>query len=710
MQPATEAAVLGDFKHTAFTHDGITSAFYRIGARFMVRTDGPGGSLHDYAIAFTFGVYPLQQYLIAMPGGRLQALGIAWDSRSRDQGGQRWFFLYPGQRVTNRDPLHWTALDQTWNYMCADCHSTNLRKNYSLQTRGYATTYAAINVACEACHGPGSNHVLWARKQGDWQKFATGEGLTIALDEREGVSWTTDPASGEVRRSQPRNSDREIEMCARCHARRGQIHEDYVHGQPVGDDYRVALLDRDLFFPDGQIESEDYEYGSFIQSRMFHAGVTCSDCHDPHSLKLRADGNNICLQCHSAQKYDAPTHHFHQAGTAGAQCANCHMPARTYMVIDSRRDHSIRIPRPDLSVKMGVPNACNQCHTNQSAQWATDAVVKWYGHAPQAFQHFATALEMGAAGAPGAQPALAELAADEEQPAIARATALASLAAYAPLADDTPIRLGVRSSSAMVRRAAATAIPEVGSGASAGLIVPLLTDSVRDVRIETANTLAGVPVNELAPDAAAALRSGIAEYIAAQELNADRPESHMNLGLLYADEKQFDRAEAELKIALSIDPSFYPAVVNLADLDRELGREAEGEALLRQGLKADPQNASLLHALGLAMVRQKRGAEALELLGAAARQDPSNARYTYVYAIALNGARQPNAAIEVLTNELILQPYDRDAIEALVTFYQQAGNPAMALNYALRLSKLEPGNEQLRELITELKQPTGRQP
>jgi predicted CXXCH cytochrome family protein len=385
MQSATDTTVLGDFNNVKFTNSGVTSIFFKRDKNFIARTEGQDGALHDYKIRFTFGVSPLQQYLITLPGGRLQALGIAWDSRPRQHGGQRWFSLYPGQKIPPSNPLHWTGIDQTWNYMCADCHSTNIRKNYDLQTRTYSTTYAEINVACEACHGPGSAHIAWAKRQGNWAKLSTNADLTIALRERKVATWATDPVTGTPRRTIPRASEHEIEMCARCHSRRGQIHEDYVHGQSVGDDYRVALLDQDLYFPDGQIEGEVYEYGSFIQSRMFREGVTCSDCHEPHSLKLRAEGNNVCLQCHSV-KYDSPAHHFHKVGSTGAQCANRHMPPRTYMVVDARRDHSLRIPRPDLSMKLGTPNACNNCHTDKSAQWASNTVYKWYGHAPSGFQ------------------------------------------------------------------------------------------------------------------------------------------------------------------------------------------------------------------------------------------------------------------------------------------------------------------------------------
>jgi predicted CXXCH cytochrome family protein len=542
--------------------------------------------------------------------------------------------------------------------------------------------------------------VAWAKKEGDW-KILANDGLTIALDERRTVAWPIDPATGNARRSAPRQSEREIQMCARCHARRGQIHEDSVYGQAVDDDYRVALLDEDHYFPDGQIKEEDYEYGSFIQSRMFHSGVTCSDCHEPHSLKLRASGNDLCMQCHSAQKYDSLKHHFHKTGSAGAQCVECHMPTRTYMVIDARRDHSIRIPRPDLSVKLATPNACSNCHTDKSAQWASEAVNKRYGHAPQGFQRFAQTLQAGSTGAPGAQQSLERLVADREQPAIARAAALSMLAAYAPLRTDAVVRAGVADDSALVRRAAARALSNSNPASSAKALAPLLSDPIRSVRIEAAEVLAGLQA-DTPQNVGAALARAIDEYVDAQQLNADRPEAHLNLGLLYARENHFDKAEAELKTALSLDPSFAPAAVNLADLYRAQSREEEGERVLKDAISHSPNDASLEHALGLLMVRQKRNAPALDLLGAAARNEPSNARYVYVYAVALNDAGKTGAAIEALENSVKAHPYDRDSLAALVTFLEQAGDPTKALTYARRLEELEPGNPQVREMLKNL--------
>jgi tetratricopeptide (TPR) repeat protein len=337
---------------------------------------------------------------------------------------------------------------------------------------------------------------------------------------------------------------------------------------------------------------------------------------------------------------------------------------------------------------------------DKSAQWAMDSVNKWYGHAPDGFQRFAETLDAGSAGAPGAQQSLERLVADGEQPAIARATALSMLAGYALAPSDAAVRAGVADESALVRRAGAHALSNSEPGASASVLAPLLGDPVRAVRIETAEVLAGLPTDNLPTDVAAAFSHATEEYINAQELYADRPEAHLNLGLLYARENRFDKAEAELKIALSLDPSFAPAVVNLADIYRAQNRGDEGERVLKDALIQSPNDASLEHAFGLSMVRQKRGVQALDMLGAAARNDRGNARYVYVYAVALNSAGHAAAAIEMLESSIKTHPYDVDSLTALVSFLEQAGDRAKALIYAERLDELEPDNPQVQEMLT----------
>lgn len=703
MQPPTEASVAGDFSNTRFTYAGVTSTFSRRDGRYVVRTDGPDGKLRDYDVKYTFGTAPLQQYLIEFPDGRLQALSIAWDTRPRAEGGQRWFHLYPGQNVTHQDELHWTRPSQNWNYMCAECHSTGVRKNYNPQTRRFATTYAEVNVACEACHGPGSNHVAWARKEGDGRRpdHAT-KGLAVTLDDRRGATWTISAETGNAQRSPPRGAAREVEVCGRCHARRGQFSEDDAHGRPLGDTHRVALLEDRLYYPDGQIRDEVYEYGSFLQSKMFHRGVTCSDCHDPHSGKLRAPGSQVCLGCHAAQKYATATHHFHPAGSRGADCLGCHMPTTTYMVVDPRHDHSFRVPRPDLSVRLGVPNACTRCHADRPAEWAAKQVDAWYGHTPRGYQHYAEALGAAASGTPGAAELLQAVARDGEQPAIARASAIGRLGPAPSAGALDVIRSGLKDGDPLVRRAAAAALESVEPALRVELLAPLLDDPVRAVRMEAARALAGAPRERLTDAQRTALERGLAEYIAAEHFNADRPESHVNLGLLYAAQRRLAEAEAALRAALVVDPRFVPASVNLADLHRAAGREAEGERVLRDALKQDPRSAAAHHALGLLLVRQKRMPEAMPELEAAARLAPESARYGYVYAVGLDGTGRRKQAIEALERGLVRHPYDRDTLSALIAYTREQSGPRRALAYARRLADLEPTNPELHQLVKRL--------
>jgi predicted CXXCH cytochrome family protein len=702
MQPATEASVAGDFNGTHFSYASVTSTFTRRDGKFVVRTDGPDGALRDYEITHTFGVSPLQQYLVPFPGGRLQALSIAWDTRPRTDGGQRWFHLYPGQNVTHRDPLHWTAPAQNWNHMCAECHSTAVRKNYDATARRFATEYAEVNVACEACHGPGSRHVAWARKEGDWRRLDGGtKGLAVALDERRGVTWAIDPALGNARRTPAGRTVRELDTCGRCHARRGQLIDAYVHGRPLGDTHRVALLEEDLYHADGQIRDEVYEYGSFLQSKMFDRGVTCSDCHEPHSGELRAPGGQVCLGCHAAERYQTRKHHFHPAGSPGADCVGCHMPATTYMVVDPRHDHSFRVPRPDLSVTLGVPNACTRCHSRRPADWAARQVAAWYGRTPGGHQRYAEALHAASLGAPGSAELLQAVARDGAQPAIARASALARLG-VGPGSVPEVVRAAVRDADPLVRRAAARVLDGADPANRLELLPPLLDDAVRDVRLEAARALAGVSREQLTEPRRAALDRGLAEYVAAQQFNADRPESHLNLGLLHLAQRRVPDAEAALRAALEIDPRFVPASVTLADVYRATGRDAEGERILRAALGHDPRSATARHALGLLLVRRQRTPEALTELQAAARLAPESARYGYVYAVALHDTGRPKQAREVLTSVLARHPYDRHTLAAQISYALEQRDATQALVHARRLAELEPANPEVRRLVERL--------
>jgi tetratricopeptide (TPR) repeat protein/nitrate/TMAO reductase-like tetraheme cytochrome c subunit len=645
MQVADDKTVLGNFRGTTFTHRGVTSTFARRGERFAVRTDGPDAKLHDYTVAYTFGVAPLQQYLVGFPDGRYQALSLAWDARPSAAGGQRWFHLYPDERFRPNDPLHWTGRLQNWNYMCAECHSTGVRKGYDPATRRYRTTWKEVDVACEACHGPGSRHVAWAKER---SADDPTKGLAVRFDERKGVEWAIDPRSGNARRSVARATDTEVQTCARCHARRSELSEDYRWGRPLMDTHLPTLLEPGLYHADGQIDGEVYEYGSFVQSRMYRQGVTCSDCHEPHDLKLRAEGNGVCLRCHSAATYETERHHFHRLGTPGSACVDCHMPAKTYMLVDPRRDHGFRVPRPDLSVRLGTPNPCTGCHRDEPAGWAAEKVRAWYGHDARGSQQYAAALHAARTNASDAEALLTALLRDGSQPAIARATAASELGLRLGPASLPAVRAALGDADPLVRHAALEAIEPLPPADRWRLARPLLVDPVRAVRIGAASLLAGAAPKDLPADARADLERATDEFRAAQRLNADQPEAHVNLGNLETKLGDGAAAAREYRAAFALDPDWVPAYVNLADLLRQERRDDEGAQVLRTGLAHVPDAASLHHALGLLEVRRKNLPAALESLRRAAELAPDDARFAYVWAVALEQAgRRPEARAAV---------------------------------------------------------------
>jgi Flp pilus assembly protein TadD len=705
MQEATPETVLGNFDNARFTHYGVASTFTRKDGKYFVRTDGPDGKLTEYPIAYTFGVYPLQQYLIAFPGGRYQALNVVWDTRPAKEGGQRWFHLYPKEEVSFRDPLHWTGPYQNWNFMCAECHSTNVHKNWSSETRTYATTFSEIDVSCEACHGPGSAHVAWgeAVRAGKAKATDADKGLAVTLrDPAQKAVWEMDPKTGIAKRSVPRTSHAEIETCARCHARRSVVAAEYEYGKPLLETHRPAILEDPLYRADGQIQDEVYEYGSFLQSKMYAAGVTCTDCHDPHDLKVKGSADRVCAGCHLAEKFDSPKHHFHAAGSKGASCVACHMPTRDYMVVHARRDHSLRIPRPDLSVSIGTPNACTSCHRDKPDRWAADAAQRWWGDAIRKERSYGEIVHAGREQSEGAQAELASYAVDAQKPAIRRATAAALLDPRDP-SSRAALERALADPEPYVRHGALAAVESLEPSERLHVVAPLLRDPIRTIRIEAARTLVSLPPGAMTASERAAFDDALAEYVDSQKVDADRAESHLNLGALQAMQGDFAGAEKEYRTAVAIMPAFGASWVNLADLYRSQGREAEAERALRDGLAASPGDPGLHHGLGLSFVRQKRLAEALPELRKSAELAPANVRYAYVYGVALDSAGQTEKALQVLAAAHTSHGANREILEALASFSAKAGRRADAMAYAEKLVALEPGSLSARALLETLK-------
>ncbi|MGH9334539.1 MAG: tetratricopeptide repeat protein, partial [Vicinamibacteria bacterium] len=676
----------------------VTSTFFQRDGKYFVETEGPDGELAEYSIAYTFGVTPLQQYLVAFPGGRYQALSIAWDTRPEGEGGQKWFHLYPGERVDFRGPLHWTKRLQNWNSMCAECHSTALVKNYDLAKDAYDTRWSDIDVSCEACHGPGSRHVAWAQEANEDRSPANG--LVVDLSDDDGGIWVMNPETGLSKREPPREARLEIETCARCHARRSSQQAAYVHGRPLLDTHRPALLEERLYFADGQIEDEVYEYGSFLQSKMYREGVTCKDCHDAHRLQVRGEGNSVCAACHLPEKFDSPSHHFHEAGGRGSGCVDCHMPSRTYMVVDSRRDHSFRVPRPDLTLATGSPNACSGCHSDRSAEWAWDAWKRWYGE--PAGLHYGIALDAARRGLPGAGRALEKVATDSAFPAIARATSLSLLGRSATPDSASVLSRGLSDSDPLVRLGALEGAEVLEPSLRHRTVFPLLSDGVRSVRIEAARLLASVPRELFTPEQSSSLERGLAEYRDAQLANADWPESHMNLGLLHLARGELPEAARSYETAAMLDPGFSRAYVNLADLRRIEGRDGEAETLLRRAIEILPEDPEIHHALGLALVRLKRSKDAVGELGRAYELGPDEPRYGYVFGVALESVGELDHALEVLERTNERHPFDRDVLVALATFHRASGSLEKARFYAGKLVEAAPDDREAQELLREL--------
>jgi predicted CXXCH cytochrome family protein len=707
MQHATAASVLGNFDDASFDYYGVRSRFFKKDGKFVVETDGPDGKLASFEVKYTFGIDPLQQYIVEFPDGRLQALSIAWDARPKDKGGQRWFHLYPQEEIKHDDVLHWTKLNQNWNFMCAECHSTGVQKNYDAASDRFGTTSAEIGVGCEACHGKGSRHVSWAHDQRRWWPLGKNDdpdkGLAVFLNERDGINWLPDPRTGNPQRSiAPALVRREVETCGLCHARRGQFSEDWIPGQALSDTHVVSTLGQGLYHADGQMLDEVYNYGSFKQSKMFAAGVTCSDCHEPHAAKLRVAGDGLCLQCHAQAKYERAVHHHHETNPA-VGCASCHMPVSTYMQIDDRHDHSLRVPRPDLSAKLGTPNACNGCHADKSPEWAASAIERWHGPNRKGFQDYAEAFHASWTGQADAAALLAKVAANPAAPAIARASALTELRSRVSPANIELARNGIADPDPMVRIAALDMLDGVPVAGLWPVASSLLSDPNRGVRIRAVSLLADVPTaNQPAADREA-FSHAEAEFVAAQRLNADRPEARSALGNYYARRGLVADAENEYKAALRLSPQYAPAAINLADLYRKTRRDGDAESVLRSAIATSARDAGLHHALGLALTRLKRPDEALTEFRVATELEPDRPRYAYVYAVALHASDRVEESIEVLKQSLVRHPNDRDTLLALLTFNRDSGDIGAALEYGEQLLRAAPNDRDLAGLVGDLR-------
>jgi len=701
MDTATEATVLGNFSDVTFTQGGITSRFFKNGEKYIVNTEGSNGKSEDFEIKYVFGIRPLQQYLVEFPGGRFQMLPFCWDTRSIKDGGQRWFHIYDKERIPPDDILFWTRITQNWNYMCSECHSTNLKKQYDPNSETYNTVWDEIDVSCEACHGPCSTHIEWARnlESGGSSDAFPDLGLVIRLKDTDNASWMFNDETGIAKRSVKRKNDNLVQMCARCHSRRSVATEDYKYGKHLLETHWPSLLEEGLYFPDGQIQDEVYEYGSFMQSRMYQAGVNCKDCHEPHSGKVYIQGNPLCYRCHLAEKYGIRSHHFHDESRQGSNCFECHMPERAYMVIDPRRDHCIRVPRPDLSNKLKTPNSCIKCHSEKTNAWAAQYLKHWYDTIENGKKQYGEIFWAGRLGYPEALPELIDLANDSTLAPMIRATSIQLFGNYDDPSVLKSLPAFLNNPDPLLRFASVSILNIADENTLAEFVIPRLTDSIYMIRALAARLLTTLPTEYFTRTTKKLQDKGIREYIHTQLINTDHPSSQMNLGTMYLNLKDYENAEESFKKAIEIESLMTTAYINLADLYRILDREAEGEQLLRRALSLDPEMAAVHYSLGLLLVRTSRKQEAMLHLEKATLLEPDNARFSYVYGVGLYSEGKQNEAIVYLESALRKNPWDRDILFSLSTFNQEQANIKSAIEYAKKLVEYYPQDKDYRDLL-----------
>ncbi|WP_309677509.1 tetratricopeptide repeat protein [Pseudomonas sp.] len=664
MQEANAETMLGDFNNVTFKAENESSRFSRKGNEFWVNTPGIDGKNADFKVAYTFGIAPLQQYLIEVGEGRLQALGVAWDTEKH-----RWFHLYPGQGVNFKDPLHWSKPSQNANFMCVECHTTGYKRNFDAAKNTFDSHWNSLGVGCQACHGPASNHLAWTAKKGD----LVHAGFTVDLKDK--------------------NATVEIETCARCHSRRAPLGDGFTAGKRLMDDYLPSTLTRELYALDGKIKDEVFEHGSFAQSKMIDKGVRCSNCHNPHSTELKAPGNGVCLQCHNtagktsvagidgqglqAKNYDSIEHTRHTMGQPGSQCVDCHMPGKFYMGNDFRHDHSFSIPNPERAKKLGTPDACLTCHQGKAGDKVSEQFKLWNTTTVQA-PRYDESLWLIRNGQPGAAQALYEQLQRNNLPAIQRASLLAELPLYP---SEQALKLATKDlnhPAPQVRESAVRAISAfLPPPERASRLTPLLHDPVKAVRIVVARDLLSVARNGLG-SAQDNWNAAIAEYEEVQKRLAERAEANLNLAMLYQASGRSGEVEALLRTALKRDPDFHPALVTLVQWLEANGRSQEAQTLLEQSLKAHPDAALLQHTQGLSLVRAGKSAQAMPALRKAAQLEPQNAQYGYVLAVALHDSGKVDEACQELERLLKVQPANRNARLSLIQYYLDNGQEPKA--------------------------------
>lgn len=678
MKHANKESVLGNFDNYAFTDSELIitvdtasnadkSRFFKKGEQYWVNIKGAGGKYQDYQIKYTFGFTPLQQYMVEFDDGRIQLIPFAWDSRPKSDGGQRWFNLYPDMTEKHQE-FFWTNTGQNWNYMCADCHSTNVSKNFDLKTNSYKTTFSEINVACESCHGPASEHIKWTKSLTDTTNKSTIKKGHYGFQRDLSPSvnqWILDKANPNRKTLTPAKIEhsQQVLVCAQCHSRRTQIsNNDHIKGNAFGERYLLDLVSSTNYHPDGQVYNENFVYGSFLQSKMYQSGVVCSDCHDPHTAELKLPIETLCLQCHQADNYATPEHHKHQVKSDGAMCVSCHMPETTYMEVDARRDHGFHIPRPDLANQLGTPDTCLSCHEDKNSQWSAAKVNTWFPNSTvkeeKDFAPIFSAITMSLneQQLQGVSNELSRIAQTISYAPIIRASALAKMATVSNTNTIIAIARAVKNPDDNIRLGAIEGAQSMRGAEKWRVISLLLSDKVFAVRTNAAFALASLWPN-LATAQKQQLTPALNEYLASQDYNSDRSFAHSNKGIIYAYKGEYQQAIDAFSQGIIIEPYFVQTHLNLSQVYYQRGNNLKSISVLTKAKSANPASAQVPYNLGLAYIRAKDKVSAAKELALATTLEPNNSHYFYVYGLSLE------------------QHKPTDAYGALYQAYQLSNNP-----------------------------------
>lgn len=646
----SKSTVLANFNKTTVEHHGQKAVFYIKDNRYFVDISYDDNT-ETLAIAYTFGHYPLQQFLVETEVGRLQVLPFAWDSRTLAEGGQRWYHNYANEEIRPEDRLHWRQPLQNWNGMCADCHSDGLKRNFDGETNTFNTEYTDINVGCISCHDakPHAENIASSQPKktaGHWQR-KSGENT---------AKWTGDKRDNSF-----------MDNCFSCHSLRSPLTDGITPGGKFLDKFSPQLLQAPMYHADGQIKEEVYVYGSFLQSKMFANGVNCIDCHDQHTMKIKIPGNGLCLQCHASEVFDKPEHHNHPVGSDGAQCVNCHMPDNRYMGVDDRRDHSFKIPRPDLSQKLATPNACTSCHEGKDNQWAVNFMSKWQAKPrtdSQTQQDF-WALKTGQS-----LPVERHLAivADASIDVISRATALQMLAFSTDQISAPLLKPYLTSDEDLLRLAAASASTLINPGFRAEQLAPLLNDPLKAIRVAAARSLVDIYMPEAHT---LSFNKAFTELNYSNELSGWRGEGLLNQGGISMARNDLNATEKAFKKAIKVDPYFDSAYSNLAELYRNQGKNAQVVAVYNSALNKIPNSALLHYGYGLHLVRQQQLANAVAKFKKAMQLDPTNTQYAYVYALSVDGTGDTPQALTILKDNINNYPANQQLVELGLSLAQK---------------------------------------